>query len=158
MKKKMDIDENIKERICIDSLERNFGGLEFDNNVSSLEIIKKIFKEKYVNCPTGKKYDVIKRIKDNINDHGNRYLLLISKSSLSNYLLNTILNEEDINKESIFYIGSGFIKDLHSEQYVLKTLNKVQLQMEQNKILILNELESVYPALYDLFNQNFCCK
>ena len=27
--------------------------------------------------------------------------------------------------------------------------------MEQGKVLILEKLESVYPALYDLFNQNF---
>ena len=27
--------------------------------------------------------------------------------------------------------------------------------MEQNKILLLTDLEAVYPSLYDLFNQNF---
>ena len=27
--------------------------------------------------------------------------------------------------------------------------------MEQNKVLLLTDLESVYPSLYDLFNQNF---
>ena len=36
----LDIDEHIKERIGIESLERNFGGLEFDNGKTSLEIIK----------------------------------------------------------------------------------------------------------------------
>ena len=154
----MDIDEHIKETIGIESLERNFGGLEFEdgkNGISSLEIVKKIFQKKYVNCPVTKKYDVLKRIKENINDKGSRYLLLISKSSVSNYLLSTILSEDDVKKESSFYIGSGFIKDQHSEQYTLKILNKVQLQMEQNKVLLLTDLEPVYPALYDLFNQNF---
>ena len=29
------------------------------------------------------------------------------------------------------------------------------MHMEQGKVLILKNLESVYPALYDLFNQNF---
>ena len=153
--KEMEIDEHIKETIGIDSLERNFGGLEFENGKSSLEIVKSIFKEKYVNCPTDKKYDVIKRIKENINDKGSRYLLLISKSSISNYLLSNIINDKEINKESVFYIGSRFIKDIHSEEYTLKILNKVQLQMEQNKLLLLTDLEPVYPALYDLFNQNF---
>ena len=154
----MDIDEHIKETIGINSLERNFGGLEFEddkNGISSLEIVKKIFQRTYINCPTGKKYDVLKRIKENVNQKGSRYLLLISKSSISNYLLSTILNEDDVKKESTFYIGSGFTKDQHSEQYSLKILNKVQLQMEQNKVLLLTDLESVYPALYDLFNQNF---
>ena len=153
--KEFDIDQHVKETIGVDSLERNFGGLEFDNGISSLEIIKNIFKKTYENCPVGKKYDVIKRIKENINDKGSRYLLLISKSSISNYLLSTILSDKSINKESVFYIGSRFEKDLHSEEYTLKILNKVQLQMEQNKVLLLSDLESVYPALYDLFNQNF---
>ena len=153
--KEIDIDQHVKENIGVDSLERNFGGLEFDNGTSSLEIVKNIFKKTYENCPVGKKYDVIKRIKENINDKGSRYLLLISKSSISNYLLSNILNDKTINKESVFYIGSRFVKDLHSEEYTLKILNRVQLQMEQNKVLLLSDLESVYPALYDLFNQNF---
>ena len=154
----VDIDDHTKESIGIESLERNLGGLEFDdgkNGISSLEIVKKIFQRKYVNCPIVKNYEVLKRIKENINDNQSRYLLLISKSSISSYLLNTILNEDDIKKESIFYIGSGFERDHHSEQYTLKILNKVQLQMEQKKVLLLTDLEPVYPALYDLFNQNF---
>ena len=151
----MDIDEHIKERIGIESLERNFGGLEFDNGITSLEIVKKIFKKKYENCIVEKKYDVLKAIKDNINDKGSRYLLLISKSSVSNYLLNTILSDKTVNKDSSFYIGSRFVKDQTNEEYTLKILNKVQLQMEQNKVLLLTDLEPVYPALYDLFNQNF---
>ena len=153
--KEYNIDQHVKETIGVESLERNLGGLEFDNGISSLEIVKSIFKRTYENCPVGKKYDVIKRIKENINDKGCRYLLLISKSSISNYLLSTILNDKSINKESVFYIGSRFVKDLHSEEYTLKILNKVQVQMEQNKVLLLSDLESVYPALYDLFNQNF---
>ena len=45
-KKNLDIDEHIKETIGIESLERNFGGLEFDNGKTSLEIVKSIFKKK----------------------------------------------------------------------------------------------------------------
>ena len=131
--KEIDIDQHVKENIGVESLERNFGGLEFDNRISSLEIVKNIFKRTYENCPIGKKYDVIKRIKENINDKGSRYLLLISKSSISNYLLSTILNDKSINKESVFYIGSRFVKDLHSEEYSLKILKRIQLQMDKIK-------------------------
>ena len=149
----MELDEHIKENIGIDSLERNFGGIEFDNKKSSLEIVKSKFKEKFENCPIGKKYDVLKRIKESINDKESRYLLLITKSSLSNYLLNSIL--KTLKKDSIFYIGSGFKKEQYSEEYILKILNKVQIQMENKSVLLLSELEPVYPSLYDLFNQNF---
>ena len=159
----INIDEHLKESIGINSIERNFAGLEFnkgnEGSTTSLEIIKKIFKEKFVNCEIQKNYDVLKIICENIKDSESRYLLLISKSSISNYLLNSILTsdefKEDVNKELSFYIGSGFKKDIHSEGYGLKILNKIQLQMEQNKILLLSDLEAVYPSLYDLFNQNF---
>ena len=102
----MNIDDHVKETIGIESLERNFGGLEFDNGISSLEILKKIFQKTYVNCPITKKYDVLKRITENIKDNGSRYLLLISKSSVSNYLINSILTSEemknDLKKGSLF--------------------------------------------------------
>ena len=153
------IDEHVKESIGINSIERNFSGLEFDDNNSSLKIIKTLFKEKYPNCDTEGNYNVIEKIRENIKDKDSRFLLLISKSSVSNYLINSILTSEemkkDLKKELSFYIGSGFRKDQLSESYGLKILNKIQLQMEQDKILLLTDLESVYPSLYDLFNQNF---
>ena len=124
-----------------------------------MEIIKKIFKKRFPNCDVRKEYNVLKAIFDNIKDKDSRYLLLVTKSSISNYLLNSILTsadyKNDLNKELSFYIGSGFTKDIHSEGYGLKILNKIQLQMEQNKILLLSDLDAVYPSLYDLFNQNF---
>ena len=161
-----DIDLHMKEIIGVNSIERNFAGLEFDNsdnnnigNKTSLKVIKNIFKEKYPNCNATDNYDVIGKIRENIKDVESRYLLLISKSSVSNYLINSILTSEemknDLKKELSFYIGSGFIKDQLSESYGLKVLNKIQLQMEQDKILLLADLECIYPSLYDLFNQNF---
>ena len=157
------IDENVKQEIGIISIERNFAGLEIktssQKSISSLEIIKGIFKKYFKNCDTSKNYKVLQTIYDNIKDKDSRYLLLVAKSSISNYLLNSILTspefKKDINKELSFYIGSGFYADIHSEGYGLKILNKIQLQMEQNKILLLSDLEAMYPSLYDLFNQNF---
>ena len=157
------IDENVKQEIGINSIERNFAGLEFEDgkegSITSLQIFKQLFKKRYVNCDERKEYNVLKTIFENIKDKDSRYLLLVSKSSISTYLLNSILSspelKKDLNKEFSFYIGSGFTKDTHSEGYGLKILNKIQLQMEQNKILLLSDLEALYPSLYDLFNQNF---
>ena len=154
------IDDNIKGEIALRSLERNFSGLEFDiSKTNSLEIIKTIFKKKFINCDINKGYNLLKNIYDNINYKDSRYLLLISKISISKYLINYILNspecKKNINKISSFYEGSGFKNDLHSEGYELKILNKIQFQMEQNKILILSNLEGIYTPLYDLFNKNF---
>ena len=149
------IDEQTKKMTGINCIERNFAGLEFNKQKTSLEVIKEIFKTKYEEVPVTKEYDVLQKIRENINDKDSRYLLLISKSSTSYYLLMSILNEENKNKNYSFHIGSRFKQDCSSEEYTLKILNKVQLQMEQNKVLVLSDLESVYPNLYDLFNQNF---
>ena len=135
------------------SIERNFSGLQFENGKTSLEIIKEKFIKNNQEIAIKKAYNVLQRIKDNINDLDSRYLLVISKSSLSNYLLSSILADED--KEYNLYIGSQFPQDLKSEEYTIKVLNKIQVHMESKNILILKNLESVYPSLYDLFNQNF---
>ena len=141
--------------ISILSIERNFGGLQFidDKYKTSLEAIKDKFKELYPDCKFEKKFDVLARIKENILDLKSRYLLIISKSSVSTFLLSSILS--DLNKNYSLYIGSQFPNDIKSEEYPLKILNKIQMHMEQGNILVLKNLESVYPALYDLFNQNF---
>jgi hypothetical protein len=139
----------------ISSIERNFGGLQFKDmdKKTSLEVVKEIFKKQYPNIEVKKEYNIMQRIKENINDLNSRYLLLISKSSLSTALLSTILSEEQ--REYNFYIGSKFEADLAREEYAFKVLNKIQVNMENGNILILKDLESVYPAMYDLFNQNF---
>ena len=138
---------------AVDSIERNFSGIQFEKEKTSLEIYKGIFKEMYPECQVVKEYDVLKRIKENINDLNSRYLLVFSKSSISTFLLSSILSDE--KKDYNFYIGSQFEEDLNTEEYALKVLNKIQVHMERGNILILKNLDSVYPSMYDLFNQNF---
>ena len=124
-----------------------------ENGTTSLKKIKEILKENYPKCIDNDYYEVLDRITENINDLKSRYLLVISKSSVSTFLISSVL--QDLNKEYSLYIGSKFPEDQQSEEYSLKILNKIQLHMEEGKVLILKNLESVYPALYDLFNQNF---
>ena len=137
------------------SIERNFAGIKFDGaeKLTSVEKVKNYFKKIYIETEIKKNYDVIKCVKDNINDLNSRFLLLESKSSVSNYLISLLLTE--LKKDYFYIIGSKFKNDLLSEEYILKVLNKVQIYMEKGKIIILENLNSVYPAMYDLFNQNY---
>ena len=151
--KQNELNEIILPDIGIYSIERNFSGIQFDENKTSLEIVKDIFKNIYPEVNVTREYNVLQRIKDNINDLNSRYLLVISKSSISNFLLSSILSEE--NKEFSFYIGSKFKSDLNNEEYALKVLNKIQTHMENGNILIMKDLGTVYPSMFDLFNQNF---
>ena len=140
-------------KIGQNSIERNFGGLDFNDYEKSTSIgrVKKIYKIMYPNCNENNNYDVIQRIKENRNDPKSRYLLVISKSSVSCQLLSFVLGEKNNN----FLLGSGFKQDWKSEEYQFKIINKIQLFMEKGETIILKDLESVYPALYDVFNQNF---
>ena len=150
--KNKDINENDLIEIGLNSIERNFGGITF-NDITSVEKVKYFFKEKYPSFEINKEYDVIGRITDNISDINSRYLLLEYESSSSlYYLLKSIISK--LNKDYYFYFGSKIKKD-QSEEYIFKVLNKVQIFMEQKIILIMENLDLVYPSMYDLFNQNF---
>ena len=63
---------------AVDSIERNFSGIQFEEKKTSLEVFKGIFNSMYP-INVSKDYDVLKRIKENINDINSRYLLVISK-------------------------------------------------------------------------------
>ena len=123
------------------------------NKTTSLEIIKKIFCKIYPNCPIKAYYDVLHRITENILDIDSRYLLVISKSPVSIFLLPSIISK--LNKDSKINIGRQFKNDLQSEEYTLKILKEIVLDMAQEKVIIFKNLEFIYPSLYNLFNQNF---
>ena len=68
------------------------------------------------------------------------------------FLISSILIEKRVCN---FYIGSKFKNDLNKEEYATKIMNKIQADMENGNLIILNDLETIYPLIYDLFNQNF---
>ena len=139
--------------IGILSLNRNFGGLE-----DSSSKIKEIFKQEY-----GHKFeedvDLDKNfsdaIKKNIFDSNSRYLMLISEGNDGNDIIKYLLNS--IGKSFIELVGSKYKKGLKSGRYNEEILNKIKYIMETDSILILRDLNMIYPSLYDLFNQNFSC-
>ena len=137
----------------IPSLQRNLGGLD-----KMMEVVKNIYNgygvQKANNNSVGQ-YDIMKCIKDNINDPKSRYLLVISKSSLSPFLISNILDNENCKKEYLFYQGSQFRGDCEKDVYAAEMLSKVQRCMEEGKLLMLQHFDFIYPSLYDLFNQNF---
>ena len=122
-KNNLNIDNEIW-KIGINSIERNFAGLEFNDYEkinTSVGIVKNKYKSIYANCIDNNNYDVIKRINENINDLKSRYLLLISNSSVSCHLLSFILED----KKYTFFIGSRFKQDLKSEEYQYRIINKI---------------------------------
>ena len=111
-----EIHENELIQFGIYSIERNFSGTQFDDEkMTSVQMVKKYFDQFYPGLEIKKEYDVIKCVKDNIISLNGRYLLLESKSSVSNYLISSLLSE--LKKDYCFYIGSQFKKDFENEEY-----------------------------------------
>ena len=136
------------ENILNESIERNFGGLE-----NSIKIFKHLFKKYFPNINEINEYNVMECIRNNIIDASSRYLLIVTKSSISHFLVKLILDE--LEKKNVFYYGSNFEEDTIKGYYSAKVLNKVQITMSCDNVMILKNLTSMYPSLYDLFNQNF---
>ena len=148
-KEELDITEK-SYQIGIKCLYRNFDGLKEPFN--SYEEIKKIFDKYYPNY-SPELPNVFECLKDNISDNNSRFLLLTTKSSMSIHLLEDIMHK--LQKKYVFYNGSQLYEDLNQEKYNEKLLNKIQLSLENGDILVLRNMENIYPSLYNLFNQNF---
>jgi len=146
-------EENLLIRIGIESLEKNFDGLE-----DSINKIKKIFKEVQgfnESFYLGRNDSILKNIKKNLKDSNSRYLMIISDGNDGSDIIKYIINS--IGKNYIELVGSKYKKDIKSGKYSEEILNKIKYIMETDSILILRDLDMIYASLYDLFNQNFTC-
>ena len=156
-KKKNKIYFNIDDYLIyvIKGIIKNFGGIE--NSIEKMEkkFIEYYFGKEQIEEKSQKlhiNYDVIDCIKENLNSKfENRYLLLIGNNEMNEYLLKCILKGEKYE-----IISDNNLKAYENENNgVLNLLLKIQLLMEKEIILILKNLEILYPSLYDLFNKNF---
>ena len=135
------------------SLTRNFGGLS-----NSLEIIKSKFAKIYTNYNEDENYsyNILECIKDNLYDYNSRFLMLVANSTIIKYLENVLDSQ---NKDYVFLTGSQFALDKKAAEkgggYSEDLLNKIQYLMSKDNVLILKNLEVIYPSLYELFNQNY---
>ena len=154
---KNNINKKSLEKIAMESIERNFGGLELDkegkNLCPSTKKFKEIFSKHQNNFVENiNKYDIFSCIKNNLDNENNRYLLLITHKTKNDTLIEFILKK--LKKEYRFIQGSKFQED-QNEDYVLEKTWSIISFMENGEIIILKDLEIMYPKFYDLFNQNF---
>ena len=145
------------ENIALESIERNFGGLELnkekDNKIwPSTKKVKQLFSKHQNNYVEDiDKYDIFSCIKNNLEKDNNRYLLLITKKTKNDTMIEFILKKLNLNYK--FMQGSK-LKEDQNEGYVLQKAWSIISSMENGEIIILKDLEIIFPKFYDLFNQN----
>ena len=151
-----EIEKNEKKNLTevgILSLEINFGGLE-DSALTIKNLFKEEFKHKFdENVKIEDEIDILDIIKKNIMDENSRYLMLISEGNSSSDILSYLLTK--LNRKYILLVGSKYKADIKSGRYSEEILNKIKYIMETDDILLMQDLDMIYPSLYDLFNQNF---
>ena len=136
------------------AIESNYNGIS-RNGVTPSDWIKKEFRKLYPEANNFEKgeFGIIECIKNNLNEDDSRYLLLIMKSNLGEYLILQIL--KNLEKNYFYYLGSLFDEDVYNENYSAKAINKIKFYLEHDIVLILKNLSTTYASLYDLFNQRF---
>ena len=148
---KSNISEQSPESIAMESIERNFGGLELDTKWNSTKKFKQIFSGYQENVESIDKYDVFSCVQKNIEEENNRYLLLITDRTKNDTLIEYILKKLKLNYR---FIQGSKLKEDQNEGYVLQKAWSVISSMEKGEIIILKDMEILYPKFYDLFNQN----
>ena len=154
---KNNVEKKSLEKIGMESIERNFGGLELDKEGTELcpstQKVKALFSKHQNNFVENiYKYDIFSCVKNNLENENNRYLLLITNKTKNETLIELILKK--LNKKYRFIQGSK-LKEDQNEDYVLEKTWSIIKYMENGEIIILKDLEIIYPKFYDLFNQNF---
>ena len=98
-------------------------------------------------------YNLNNCINDNVNDVNSRYLLLEIKQSLTTLIFQNIKLKNPLNKIKL-YDGSPFIDD-NNKEYRFMKINEIQDEAKEDKLIILENLEQIYPFLFDLLNMNY---
>ena len=131
-----------------------------ENNENEKEDINKLKLEKYeINDNNLTKYDLIECINGNINDNDARFLLLEIDEGLK-YLVYQNIISQNKDKTIIYMEGSPFIDDIKDKngEYKIKKISEIQNYCKKEMVLILSNLNQIYPFLYDFFNRNFIIK
>ncbi|CAG8673435.1 15136_t:CDS:2, partial [Acaulospora morrowiae] len=96
-------------------------------------------------------------INANLNDESARHLMVIGKGDfVVNILIHHLYNEGKFKEEGldpVVIMGSQFPDD--QQDYSYSVLSRIMMCVETGRPLILTDLEIIYGALYDLWNQNY---
>ena len=135
-------------------------------NLYNLEINRESILKEYVKDINIDNLRTMDLIKDNILSKDSRFLLLVSEKAMFSFLIDIIIKEiEEINTSFynkkmnyMTYIGSPFKGDRMNTSYQTEMIVNIENDVAEGKIIILSDLDEIYPILYDLFDQKYIVK
>ena len=101
---------------------------------------------------TESKLDIVK---DSLNDVKGRFLLVFVDSDFVEQRIESIVRQAAKQGKVHFLCGSQFDADLENNKYSTEILKDIKLYIEEGFTIIMKDLDVIYGALYDLFNQNY---
>ena len=131
--------------------ERNFGG-----KFGAMDWIEDRLNNYFMydsECAVKDRTRTLDLIKQNIEEDNTRFLMIIAQTDVATFLLKN--NHITSSTERKLLIGSSFEKDKHQEEIIFRNLSEVMRYIDTEKTLILQDMQSIYSSLYDLFNQNY---
>jgi hypothetical protein len=138
-----------KQEIIRKCIQRNFGGTKSSAN-NFLQIYNNYSRADRIQRDTVSCTDLVV---DNLKDTDARFMLIFTSGNSASYILDNHLEDKLDNRQIL--IGSEFEEDKDNEDYMFKILSDIVLYIESGRSLIMKNLDCVYGALYDLFNQNY---
>eukprot|EP00045_Choanoeca_perplexa_P018322 m.287058 g.287058 ORF g.287058 m.287058 type:complete len:4696 (+) comp17783_c0_seq1:104-14191(+) len=121
-------------------LQRNFGGLE------EPAIMLRQFHQ-----PTKDIISAMDNIQANLEDKFARHLLIAGEGDVALSFMRSITQ----GKDQVTFIRGSHFRDDGSSEFSFSVLNRIILCMERGDLLILQDLDPVFGALYDMLNQNY---
>lgn len=139
-------------QIVKQGIQRNFQGLKL-KNISFKDIFVEIQGESEFTNSFKEEICSLELIKSNLKEANSRYLMLITKGDSASFILDRFF--KSFLSEIANFIGSQFDDDLVKEENNFRILSDIILYMEKGWTITLQDMDSVYGSLYDMFNQNF---
>ena len=148
---KPELFQNQISKIIKTGIERNFGG-----TIKAIKFMENNFCKNYSNTDSFVNIEdtsVLDLVNENLSEKNSRYLMIIARKDVSAYLIENCFDKT--LKQYRVMIGSSFENSKNEDHTAFQTLSNIIRYMEAGVSIILQDMDFIYSALYDLFNQNF---
>jgi hypothetical protein len=156
------IDNDFSGYLGEDQRQKKRSNLLFKEKI--LAQIKMSKKDEITQDLTNIRNNIEKILKKSILDPQNRFLMLFVENEFCKGKVRKVISKfvkEKLGEEKgkvVYLRGSQLNSDNQSDSYILKFLEIIKTYIKLGYTLFMEDLDSIYPILYDFFNQKYDIK